>query len=177
MQISPVRTSIKTKGFTLLELIIVILLISLFLSLLSVNWMGLSRKEKDTFLETLSLQVAVLREDAISSYQVRAIEFDITNNTMKAGAVDLTKGFDAFRQIDLAKGYVLKDVIINGNKITIGKTLARYYPSGLVDKTIIHFEAEKEGYYSVVIHPLTAKVEAANDYLEEIKIPEGGNTP
>jgi prepilin-type N-terminal cleavage/methylation domain-containing protein len=172
-----VRILIKTRGFTFLELIIVMVLLSLFLSFLSVNWVVFSRKEKETFLETLSLQVAVLREDAISTYQFRAMEFDITNNVIKVGAIDLIKGFDAFRQVDVPRGYVLKDVIINGRKTTIGKTLARFYPSGLLDRTIIHFEADKEGFYSVVIHPLTAKVEAANDYLEEIKIPEGGNTP
>jgi prepilin-type N-terminal cleavage/methylation domain-containing protein len=167
----------RIKGFTFVELVLVILLLSILLTFASVNWTLFPRKDAETFLERFSIEVALLRENAISSYQLRVIEVDLTNNALGIGAIDLVKGFDMFRRVEIPEGYVVKDTIINGTKNSMGKRYVRFYPNGLVDKTILHMEGKKEGFYSITIHPLTAKVEAQNGYVEEISIPEGGNTP
>jgi prepilin-type N-terminal cleavage/methylation domain-containing protein len=167
----------RIKGFTFIELALVILLLGILFTFASVNWGLFPRKDTETFLERLSIEVALLREDAISTYQQREIEIDITNNTLSMGAPDLIKGFDPFRKMTIPQEQVIKDTIINGTKNSIGKRYVRLYPSGLVDKTILHIEGRKEGFYSITIHPLTAKVEAQNGYIEEISLSEGGNTP
>jgi len=175
MRISPVRISRKTSGFTLIELIFVAFLLSLFLLFVTIRWEGFSRGGAETFLERFSLEVALLREDAISSYQERAVEIDVTNNTLNVGAFDLVKGFNVLRGIELPREYTIKDVVVNGRKISLGKSTIRFYPTGLVDRTILHLEGKKEGFFSITIHPLTAKVEARNAYIEEISLGERGN--
>ena len=74
----PVPTSRRISGFTLLELLIVVLLLAIFLSFASVNWVGLSSTDKETFVEQFSIQVALVREDAVSNFEERVIEFDLT---------------------------------------------------------------------------------------------------
>jgi prepilin-type N-terminal cleavage/methylation domain-containing protein len=168
--------STRTKGFTLLELIIVVLLISIFLTFASVNWGVFAKKEEETFLEKFSVEVGLLREEAISAYQRRAILFDVTNNTMNAGSVNDVDGFKASRKLTIPDGYVLKDIVINGVKTVRGTQMMSFYPSALVDKAIIHFETRTQ-YYSFIVQPLTAKVEARNAYVEEISLTERTVTP
>jgi prepilin-type N-terminal cleavage/methylation domain-containing protein len=164
----------KTDGFTLLELIFVAFLLSIALTFVSVRWNVFSKQSKDTLLEKLSIEIALLRENSISEYRQKAIELDVTMNTIRIGEVDLIKGFVSEREILMPAKYLLKDAVINGEKFSIGKTVMRLYPTGIVDKVILHFESEKEGFFSITINPLTARVSEENGYIEEIKIPVTG---
>jgi prepilin-type N-terminal cleavage/methylation domain-containing protein len=166
--------STKTKGFTFIELAIAIVVVSILITLTAVNWNALWEKGKQTFLDRFAMEVAVLREEAVSNYQQRAMEFNITDNTIRVGAVDIVKGFDPLRQIPLPEGYSVKETVINGKKVTIGKTFVIFYPSGLIDKTILHIEESKD-FSSIIIHPLTAKVEYRSGYIEEVLLPERNN--
>ncbi len=176
MPMFPARTWKKTRGFTLLELLVVVFLMSVLVSFAAVNWGAFSKKGSESFLEKFSIEVALLREDAISAFQVKSIQFDLTGNTMSVGVINPVDGFKSTKQLDLPEGYVLKDVVINGEKAIRGTRTMNFYPSGLVDRTIIHFESRTQ-YYSVVIQPLTAKVEAQNAYVEEISLRERSHTP
>jgi prepilin-type N-terminal cleavage/methylation domain-containing protein len=173
---SPARISIKIRGFTLLELIIVVLLMSIFLTFASVNWGVFAKRDTETLLERFSAEVALLREDAITSYKQKVIQFDLANNKMSVGIMDAVDGFKASRQLDMPDGYVLKDVVVNGVKTDRGTQVVNFYPTALVDRAIIHFETRTQ-YYSLIIQPLTAKVEAQDAYVEEISLTEWNNTP
>jgi prepilin-type N-terminal cleavage/methylation domain-containing protein len=162
------------RGFTLMELMIVVLLMSILITFASVNWGVLSKKGAETFLEKFSIEVGLLREEAISTYQQRAIQFDLTNNVISVGVMDLAEGFKSRRKMDIPEGYVLKDVVINGEKTSRGTREMKFYPSALVDKAIIHFDATTE-FYSILVQPLTARVEAKNVYVEEISLREWYN--
>ncbi|MBA4419112.1 MAG: hypothetical protein C0392_14580 [Syntrophus sp. (in: bacteria)] len=175
MPIFQAKTLRRTNGFTLLELILVVLLMSILLTFASVKWDFFAKKDKETFLERLSIEISMLRESAVSDYEQKAIQFDITKNMLSIGYVDLTKGFVSSRDIDIPEEYLLKDVIINGGKISIGTAVMRFYPTGLVDRLIMHLEGKKEGFYSVIINPLTAKMSEERGYIEEIIIPKRAN--
>jgi prepilin-type N-terminal cleavage/methylation domain-containing protein len=165
----------RINGFTLLELILVVLLMSILLTFASVRWGFYAKKDKETFLERLSIEISLLRENAVSDYQQKAIQFDITKNMLSIGYVDLIKGFVSSRDIIIPEKYLLKDVIINGGKISIGKGVMRFYPTGLVDRLIMHIEGKDEGFYSLTVNPLTAKISGEHGYIEEIIIPKRGN--
>jgi prepilin-type N-terminal cleavage/methylation domain-containing protein len=176
MQTSPAGILKKTKGFTLLELILVILFMGLLLTFASVNWLSQTRSEKDTFLDKFSIEIALLREDSISNFQSLAIEFDVTANVVNIGALDLLRGFVTTKEFRIPEKYLLRDVVINGEKTSTGKAIMRFYPSGLVDRAILHLEEEKSGFYSLIVHPLTGKVTEENGYTEEIPFKRRGDT-
>jgi prepilin-type N-terminal cleavage/methylation domain-containing protein len=175
MLIFQVRTLRKINGFTLLEVILAVLLISILLTFASVRWDFFTAKNRETFLEKLSIEISLLRENAISDFEPKAIQFDITKNVLSIGYVDVIKGFVSSRDMKIPEAYLLKDVVINGRKISMGKAVMRFYPTGLVDRLIMHLEGEKEGFYSVTINPLTSKMSEEHGYLEEIIIPKRDN--
>ena len=100
----------RTKGFTLVELLIVILLISIFITFASVNWNIGTKKGKEALLEKFSIDVGLIREEAISRYEDRVIEFDVTNNAARVGRIDLKNGFTETGRLELPKDYRIKDV-------------------------------------------------------------------
>jgi prepilin-type N-terminal cleavage/methylation domain-containing protein len=158
------------RGFTLVELLLVTLLLAIFLTLASVNWLAFSRKNGESFLESFSIEVTLLREEAISSYAERAIQFDLSANSIYIGSPDRLKGFLQIRELKVPEPYVLKDIVLNGEKITLGKATMRFLSSGLIDRVILHFTSAKDQFYTVLLNPLTARVTGENGYVEEITL-------
>jgi prepilin-type N-terminal cleavage/methylation domain-containing protein len=176
MQTFRVSISPRTEqgGFTLLELLIVVLLVSIFISFASVNWNAASKTGREALLEDFSVAVSLLREEAVSNFEERVIQFDITNDKVFIGAVDQETGFIQRGEIHLTGGYNLTDVVINGESFSTGKCYMTFHSSGMVDRTVIHLEGEKQ-YYSLLINPLTAKITGENGYTEETTLKERNN--
>ncbi|MCX8022697.1 MAG: hypothetical protein N2745_07995 [Syntrophorhabdaceae bacterium] len=170
MRISQAETLKKTDGLTLLEFIIVAFLLSLAISFVGIRWNTAFKETKDTLLERISVEIALLKELSISEYRQKAMEIDFSTNRIMIGEIDGIYGFMPSKPFNMPEKYMLKDVVINGEKFTIGKAYIRIYPTGLVDKVIFHFEGEKEGFFSIKINPLTAKASEENGYVEEIQI-------
>lgn len=175
MRTYQVRTLKRINGFTLLELLLVLLLLSILITFASARWDVLSRNSKETFLEKLSIEVSLLRENAISDFEKKTLRFDITKNIIETGIMDRIKGFSVDRDFAVPEKYILKDVVINGEKYAIGQALMSFYPNGLVDRAIIHLEGEKEGFYTIIVNPLTASITEEHGYIEEITFDEGSN--
>lgn len=174
-QIYRAQNLTRIKGFTFVELIIAILLISILISFAAVNWGAFARKEGSTFLEQFSMEILALQEDAISSYQSRVLQFDLTKNSIESGVIDIERGFEPTRKVATPPDLSLIDAVINGQKTTAGIVQMRFYPIGLLDKAILHFESKKEGWLTIIIWPLTGTLETYNEYIDEAKFNKGDN--
>ncbi len=163
-----------SRGFTLVELLVVVLLISIFLTFASVNWNVVSKTGDAALLETFSMAVSLLREEAVSNYEERVIQFDVTEGRMLVGRVDPKAGFTEASEIRLSEGYRIKDVVINGEAFSTGKCYMTFHTSGMVDRALVHLEGE-DRYYSMLVNPLTAKVAGENGYTEETSFKERNN--
>ena len=141
----------------------------MFVVFASVNWSIGTKKGKGALLESFSIDVALIREEAISKYENRVIEFDVTNNAARIGRIDLKNGFAETGRLDLVKGFQIKDVVINGQVFGQGRCYMTFYASGMVDRAVVHVEGD-EGLYSLIVNPLTAKVTGDNGYIQEITI-------
>jgi prepilin-type N-terminal cleavage/methylation domain-containing protein len=165
----------KTRGFTFVELIIVVLIISILITFASVNWNVAAKKGKEALLEQFSIDVAMIREDAVAHYENRVVEFDLTSGTIRLGTIDLKRGFVGTGELHLKGDYLLKEVLINGERFSQGKCYMTFYAAGMVDRAVLHLESGQE-LYSLAINPLTATVRGENGYVQEIAVP-GRNNP
>lgn len=177
MRVFRAAISRKTRGFTLVELLIVVLLLSIFLTFASVNWNVLAKKGKEALLEDFSIDISVIKEDAVSNYENRVIEFEIGAGTMRVGALDTKGQFVEMKKIDLSEGYHVNDAVINGQPFSIGKCYMTLRADGLVDRVILHLQGEdQDDRYSLIVNPLTAGVTGENGYFEESRF-TGRNNP
>jgi prepilin-type N-terminal cleavage/methylation domain-containing protein len=175
MQIFQAQISERTRGFTLVELLVVTLLLAIFLTLASVNWQVLARKGAEGFLENFSIEVTLLREEAISNYEERVIQFDLSSNSVYIGLPDRDKGFVQVRELKVPEPYTLQDVVVNGEKVMIGKAAMRFLSGGMIDRVILHLASGKDQFYTISLNPLTARVAGENGYVEEITLPGRNN--
>jgi len=172
-----VAISRKTKGFTLVELLIVILLLSIFLTFASVNWNVMDKKGKEALLEDFSIDISVIKEDAVSNYENRIIEFETGTGNMRVGALDEKGQFVEIKKIDLTEGYQVNDAVINGKPFSAGKCYMTLRGDGMVDRVILHLRGDDEDdRYSLIVNPLTARVTGENGYFQESRF-TGGNNP
>lgn len=175
MRMFPARTPRKNNGFTLVELLIATLLLAIFLTFASVNWNAFTPNSKEGFLERFSMEISLLREEAISDYDEKAIEFNLIDNLITIGRIDKVMGFVKGRELPLPEESRMKDLVINGEPFSTGKPLMLFYPTGAVDRIILHLDLKQNNYYSISVSPLTAKTTGEEGYIEEIAVRERNN--
>lgn len=176
MRTSRAQIPRKNDGFTLLELLIVTLLLAILLTFASVNWDAFLHGNKESFLDTFTMEVSLLREEAISDYDPKAIEFNLVDNAVAVGRIDRLQGFVKLRELVLPEESRMKDVMINGESFSTGKPLMVFYPAGTVDRVILHLELQQNVYYSISVSPLSAKTTGEQGYIEEVTI-QGRDNP
>lgn len=164
------------NGFTLVELLIATLLLAIFLTFASVNWKSFAPNNRESFLERFSMEISLLKEEAISDYDEKAIEFNLVDNIITIGRIDKVMGFVKQRDLALPDESRMKDLLINGESFSTGKPLMVFYPTGAVDRVILHLDLEQNDYYSISVSPLTAKATGEQGYIEEIAV-RGRNNP
>ncbi len=166
----------KTEGFTLVELLIVILLMGIFITFASVNWNAPAKKGKEAFLARFSLNIATIREEAVSDYENRVIEFDLDNEKILIGSIDAKNTFIQMGEIKLSEDYHIKDLVVNGQPCPTGKCYMTLRADGTVDRVILHLEGPNEAdLYSMLVNPLTAEVTGENGYAQEMPIRDRNN--
>ncbi len=157
------------------ELLIVILLISIFITFASVNWNVATKKGKEALLEDFSINVAMIREDAISHYENRVLEFDVSNGEVHAGRLDAKNVFVETGLLHLPEDYRIKDLVINGEAFSAGEVLHDLLRERDGGQDPRPSSKEARTYYSLLINPLTAKVTGENGYIEEISVKDRNN--
>ncbi|OPY69733.1 MAG: hypothetical protein A4E57_00983 [Syntrophorhabdaceae bacterium PtaU1.Bin034] len=169
MAIFRARTSLRNSGFTLVELLVVVMLLAMFFTFASAKWNMSTKRGKEAVLEAFSINVSLIREEAVSNYENRVIQFDISDGKASVGVIDAKNGFVPTGDLALPEDYRIKDVVINGESFPLGKAYMTFHPSGMVDRVLLHLEGEKD-FYSLIINPLTAKVTGEDGYIEEVTL-------
>lgn len=167
MLTSQVQILTKTNGFTLIELVLVIFIFALVSGFVFARFELGSGSKQDDFVANLSTDLAILRQESASDASIRVVEIDILNNTLKAGFIDIHTGFRELKQLFADDKLRIVDVVINGEKFSTSKAYMRIYPSGLVDRTILHMLTDTDSSFTVLIHPLTSKVSIMQGHVEE----------
>jgi len=160
-------------GLSLVELSIVILLLS-FLLLLSIPRFGavLVGQRLNSTGHLITGLVRHLYDQSTAKKQVYRLNFQL-----KTGEIWVTVPNDEGEFIEdqsstftrrrtLPAGIQFEDVVTVAGKVTEGQAYTQFFPSGLVDRSIVHLRADDGSQLSVLIHPLSGRVTIEPGYRE-----------
>ncbi len=163
------KSLIKSNGFTLLELSLVILVIGIVLSLVLPN-IGIhkSKLEKERQIEKISQTIKSVYD--LSQVQNKEIVLSFNLDENKFQAVSLVDGDGGFSLPGkkLSSALKIKDIVnFKGDKITEGIVSLIFNPAGFVEPATIHFIDSDSKFYTLFINPLTGQSYVVDGYWEE----------
>jgi hypothetical protein len=160
-------------GLSLVELSIVILLLS-FLLLLSIPRFGavLVGQRLNSTGHLITGMVRHLYDQSTAKKRVYRLNYRISDGELWVAfpndegeyIEDQSSSFTRRRR--LPPGVRFEDVVTATEKVTEGQAYTQFFPSGLVDRTVVHLRAEDDSQLSVLIHPLSGRVTIEPGYRE-----------
>jgi len=165
MPISTVGNSTRQAGFTLIELAVVVLLISLF-TLISIPLFSYTgRGNVQTSARHLSGTVKYLfNEAALSGLEHRLI-YNLDRNTYRAMILETDGSLEEVggpgKETALRNGVRFSGVTLTDRgSFTSGEVTIRFHPTGWVEETIVHLAGDRqEDALTLHVNPLTGSTE------------------
>lgn len=156
------------EGFTLIELIVVILLISIVLVFaaprLDVSFFSNQERKLSAWI---LLTVKSLKETAVKTQTSTTLHIDLDANRMWTSIGEVTDETPRENEYALPSGYRLVDVQFpEMDKITRGVAVIRFYKKGYSDKALIHIEDSDDIQSSYLIEPFLPYVKISDTYIE-----------
>lgn len=167
----PLPRSRPSGGFTLVEIVVVVALISLFMVFSIPLFGNVGTSSLDSSARRLSGTIKYLyNEAALSGLQYRLI-YDLDQGSYRAQilAADgrLVDAEDQGRQARLKGTVRFEDVQLPGRgKYSMGQVTARIDPSGWIEETIIHLDDGQGKKLTLRVMPLTGTTEIFQGYRE-----------
>ena len=156
------------KGFTLIELIVVVSLISILLVFaaprLDVSFFSDQERKLSAWM---LLTVKTLKESAFKAQTITTLHVDLDNNRMWTSAGPVTEETPRENEYALPAGHRLMDAQYpETDKITRGVAVVQFYPKGYSDKALIHIEDGDDNRTSYLIEPFLPHINISDTYLE-----------
>lgn len=163
------------KGFTLIELIVVIALISLFLVFAIPKLGEVSESDLRRDIRHIIGAISYLHDEAIMKRREFRLNYNIAmgeywaTEIVKEGPIGEEKKFEnTFINKKRLSGSVrFKDIVVPEHQGSVEKFFTHFYPSGWVESTRIHLQQGEDKYYTLIVMPLTGKVKVYEGHVEE----------
>jgi prepilin-type N-terminal cleavage/methylation domain-containing protein len=173
MMMSRVQSIWTQGGFSLVELSIVILLLS-FLLLLSIPRFGavLVGQRLNSTGHLITGMVRYLYDQSTAKKRLYRLNYHLKDgeiwvtfpNDEGEFIEDQLSTFTRRRKLPI--GIQFEDIETPMGKATEGQAYTQFFPTGLVDPSIVHVRADDGAQLSVLIHPLTGRVTIEQGYRE-----------
>lgn len=163
--------SMRKNGFTLIELIVVITLISLILFFTLPRFHGsfLSNDTKKVS-RWIMLKARTLKEKAVREKKIYILHVSVDANrlwtshdTMSPDELQIAeqKGYEVSDDID-----ILDVEYPDDEKISTGQADINFYEKGYSDQAIIHMKNSDDEHFSFLIEPFLSHVRMYNTYVD-----------
>jgi len=159
------------NGFTLVEIVVVMVLVSLFMVFSVPLFSNIGTSSLGTSARRLSGTIKYLfNESAISGLEYRLV-YDLDQGTYRAQVLqadgELVDDPDQGREASLKGSVRFKDLEVPGRgKFSAGQVTIRLHPSGWVEETIIHLDDSSDEMMTLRVMPLTGTTEIFDGYRE-----------
>jgi general secretion pathway protein H len=142
-------------GFTLLELIVVIFVISLLLAILFPSFYGLEERGLVSDARKIASLLRYLNDDAISTKVTYPLKFDLEERTLswKGPDGEKTEKFESLDSLRLPSKGELKE----------GQITVFFGPLGIQESIAIHLEDDEEKGMTVTLNSLSGRTKIMED--------------
>ena len=158
-------------GFTLIELMVVMLLISIMLAVAIPRFDGsfLQNPIKKVSRKLIST-VRLLRSTAVQTQKQHSLVIDLDNQRFYMLSTSMEpqdRTSTAEKAFKMPDSLVLVDVQMpNSEPISTGVAEIQFYPAGYSDYALIRLENSSEERFTYVVQPLLPKVKRFDEWLE-----------
>lgn len=168
----PIRNNATIRGFTLLELTMVILIMGILLAL-SIPRLGhLTGRNLTVGCRRLSGTVKYLFHRATVRRTIYRLNYDLKANeywvTYRDENLEFVRDSSAqARKVRLPRDVSFEDIVIPGRgKFKEGEVQTHFFPKGWVEETLVHLKDARGRQASIHILPLSARIKIYEKYVE-----------
>jgi prepilin-type N-terminal cleavage/methylation domain-containing protein len=159
-------------GFTLLELVLVLLVLSIMAGLVFPKFRNLGAGDVKVEARTLIGRIQGLYNEATFTRRTHRLVFDLDAERYWGEVQNADDSYAPVSRtlmgpVDLPPGIDLKDVITErAGKRADGHAYCYFHPLGRADVTTIHLESKGGDELTLQVNPLTGKVDVKTGYVE-----------
>jgi prepilin-type N-terminal cleavage/methylation domain-containing protein len=164
----------RVKGFTLLELLVVLAILGIFLGIFSLGTGSiLSRGDLRLATRQILSQVASVRGEAAGTRSEQSLIFNIDENRLERNIRKKKLEFGSSGDgketvLRLPREVDLVDVRIERRgKYQEGEVAVHFFPNGCLERTLIHLKNNKDETYTIEINPLTGQATLYESYIDQ----------
>ncbi len=160
-----------TKGFTLIELTVVVFLIGIMLavSIPRFRYSLITDNLKSTTRRIIGL-IKGLRNEAIREQKIYLLHFDIESNQVWIDFDGITKEEREMAQekaLHFPSDVHILDIWTKGlGKKVGGEVVIQFSKKGYVQQTLIHLGAEDGREFTLLLNPFLAKIKSYDRYVD-----------
>lgn len=167
-------TSAASAGFTLLEITLVIVIISIVIMIVLPRLRDTGKAEMQSQAHRLQMIFRLLRSEAVLNGAAYRLNYDLDREsywvTPDEGTVDLAEFASSFgslvRDTQIKEPVEIMDVELPmlAGKIAQGQIFTVFYPDGNVDMTVIHIGDGKQA-YTLYVNPMNGRLVLLQGYI------------
>lgn len=159
------------KGYTLIELAVVVILIGLFLGLSIPRFQyAIVSDDLKTTIRRIVGTVKGLRNEAIREQQVYIFYLDLESNRLwiePAGIGEEERALAQEKAFEFPRGVRIMDVWCMGKgKKVNGEVAIRFSKKGYVEQTVIHLGAEDGREFTLALNPFLGTIKVYDKYVD-----------
>jgi len=160
-----------TKGYTFIELTVVILLVGIMITLITprIRDVVLTDDLKRTTLRMIGV-IKRLRGEAIREQETFFLHFDLETNRFWVDSSSMAEKERMQARENASsfpEGVRVLDVWFKGKgKKMVGETSIRFDRKGYVPQSVIHLGSEDDRQFTLVLSPFLGRVEVLDRYVE-----------
>ena len=173
MRISKAGVYRDERGFTMVELGMVLLVLGIVMAIVLPRFGGtLERQQLRSTINVIHGTVRYLQAYAALTKRVYRLTFDLDRQVMSVcyfqGETCTPEASRELRDYVLPASVRILDVVSpQGAKTRAGEATTHFHPTGLAEPSIIHLGTDSNQKATLVIEPLAGRVKVFDDYVEQ----------
>ena len=160
-----------SRGYTLIELIVVIILISLMMTLTIPRFRNAVLSDNlESATRRLINTIKTLRVDSIRERKAYYLRFDLESGRFWVDSSDMN---EEAHSIALEKVYSLPDDVHildiqlkDKGKITTGETAILFSRKGYIQPSAIHLGSDEDKKFTLALSPFLGRIKLFEDYID-----------